>query len=129
MKGDVLGFMHVTVANMLRHLKGKCHALTSRENKLKLDEVNVLWDQNDDIQTYFVKLDKLEEELSNDFDIEWPTSMKIMQAVNKMYDSNQFSEKDMMDWEDKEAADKTWMLYFTRVAVIGNLVFKVVQKI
>ena len=67
------------------------------------------WDQNDDIQAYFVKLDKLEEELSNEFDIEWPTSMKIMQAVNEMYDSNQFSEKDMMDWEDKEAADKMWI--------------------
>ena len=52
---------------------------------------------------------KLEEELLNEFDIEWPTSMKIMQAVNEMYDSNQFSEKDMMDWEDKASAEKTWV--------------------
>ena len=109
MKDDVLGFMHVTVADMLQHLEGQCHALTEREKKEKLQEVNVPWDQNDDIQTYFVKLDKLEEELKNEFDIEWPTSMKIMQAVNEMYDSNQFSEKDMMDWEDKPAPDKTWV--------------------
>ena len=109
MKDDVLGFMHVTVAGMLSHLEGQCHALTEREKKAKLDEVNVPWDQNDDIKTYFVKLDKLEEELLNEFDIEWPTSMKIMQAVNEMYDSNQFEERDMMDWEDKDAAEKTWV--------------------
>ena len=74
--------MHVTVGDMLRHLKEQCRALTSREKREKLKEVTVPWDQNDDIQTYFVKLDKLEEELSNEFDIKWPTSMKIMQAVN-----------------------------------------------
>ena len=48
MKDDVLGFMHVTVADMLRHLEGQCHALTSREKKSKLAEVNVPWDQNND---------------------------------------------------------------------------------
>ena len=109
MKDNTLGFMHVTVADMLRHLKGQYHTITSREKNVKLAEVNVPWDQNDDIQTYFVKLNKLKEEHSNEFDIEWPTSMKIMQAVNEIYDSNQFSEKDMMDWEDKEASDKTWI--------------------
>ena len=48
--------------------------------------------------------------------MEWPTSMKITQAAKKMYESNQFNNQDLRDWEPKSAADKTWVhcqAYFT----------------
>ena len=46
---------------MLDHLEQQCLALTARDKKIKLEDVNLLWDCNDDIETYFVKAEKLEE--------------------------------------------------------------------
>ena len=45
---------------MLDHLEQQCLALTSRDKKMKMKDVNLLWDRDDDIETYFVKADKLE---------------------------------------------------------------------
>jgi len=42
--------------------------------------------------------------------------MKITQAVKQMYESSQFKNRDMRDWERKPAADKAWVhcqAYFT----------------
>ena len=44
----------------------------------------------------FFKADKLEEDLQESYDIEWPTSMKITQAVDEMYRSNMFTKEEMM---------------------------------
>jgi hypothetical protein len=82
---------------MLHHLNKQCLALTGREKKEKMDIINLEWNQDDGIETYFVKADKLEEELLLDYDIIWPTSMKITQVIDQMYASNVFSEDDMMD--------------------------------
>ena len=35
--------------------------------------------------------------------------MKITQVIDQMYTSNVFSEDDMMDWEDKDEDEKTWI--------------------
>lgn len=104
-----MGLSHKTVADVLEHLETQCLALTAREKREKLKETQLPWDHDDDIRTYFTKLDKLEEELKNEYAIDWPTKMKIMQAVNKMYDCCHISKKDMMDWEDKAEADKMWV--------------------
>ena len=45
-----------------------------------MKDVNIPWDRDDDIETYFGKADKLEEELQENYGVEWPTSMKITQA-------------------------------------------------
>ena len=42
--------------------------------------VNIPWDQDDEIETYFVKANKLQEDLQENYVIEWPTSMKITQG-------------------------------------------------
>ena len=49
-------------------------------------------------------MEKLDEELRNEFSIEWAESQKLNQAVNEMYESNQFTQDNMMDWEDKTDA-------------------------
>ena len=48
---------------MLDHLEQQCLALTARDKKVKMKDVNLPWDRDDDIETYFVKADKLEEYL------------------------------------------------------------------
>ena len=45
---------------MLEHLNQQCLALTARAKKTKMKEVNIPWDRNDDIETYFAKAYKLE---------------------------------------------------------------------
>ena len=48
---------------MLDHLEQQCLALTARDKKTKMKDVNLPWDRDDDIETYFVKAEKLEEDL------------------------------------------------------------------
>ena len=65
---------------MLDHLEQQCLALTARDKKMKMKDLNLPWDRDDDIETYFVKADKLEEDLQENYDVECPTSTKITQA-------------------------------------------------
>jgi len=92
---------------MIEHLERQYLVLTNREKKKKLTDTQLPWDADDDIRTYFTKLNKLEEELRDEYNIKWPTSLKILQAVNEMYDSNNFDEKEMMTWEDDD--NQTWV--------------------
>ena len=75
---------------MLGHLERQCLALTARDKKTKIKDVNLPWDRDDDTETYFVKADILEEYLKENYGIEWPTSMKITQAEDGMFRSNMF---------------------------------------
>ena len=85
---------------MLNHIEQQCVALTARDKKTKMKDVNIPWDQDDDIETYFAKVDKLEEDLQENYGIEYPTSMKITQAEDEMYRSNMFSKEELMIWEE-----------------------------
>ena len=75
-----------------------------------MKDVNIPWDRDNDIETSFVKADKLEEDLQENYGIGWPTRMKITQAEDEMYRSNMFSKEELMTWEEKPKADKTWVL-------------------
>ena len=94
---------------MLDHLGQQCLALTARDKKTKMKNVNIPWDRDDDIETYFVKDDKLEEYFQDNYGIECPTSMKITQAEDEMYRSNMFSKEELITWEEKPMSDKTWV--------------------
>ena len=83
---------------MLDHLEHKCLALTVRDKKAKTKDVNLPWDGDDNIEKYFVKADKLEEYLQENYGIKWPTSMKITQAEDEMYWSNMFTKEELMAW-------------------------------
>ena len=105
----LFGFSDKTVAQMLDHLEQQCLALTAREKKTKMKDVNLPWDRDHDIETYFVKAGKLEEDLQENYSIEWKNSMKITQAEDKMYRSNMFSKEELTAWEEKTMANKTWV--------------------
>ena len=116
---ELLEFTHVTLEEMLKHLEEQCHALTSREKATKIKEIWLPWNHADeDIESFFNKLDKLEEELMNDYKVEWPITMKMNHATNELGDSEQFTEEEFMTWEDKEEDEKTWVAlvqYFTKL--------------
>ena len=92
---------------MLDHLEQQCLALTARDKKTKMKDVNLHWDRDDDIKTYFVKAEQFEEEIQENYGIEWPNIMKITQAEDEMYRSNMFSKEELMAWEEKPRAIKT----------------------
>ena len=62
-KNKLFGLAKKTVAQMFDHIEQQYLALTAREKKTKMKDVNLPWDRDDDIETYFVKADKLEENL------------------------------------------------------------------
>ena len=62
-KNELFGFAGKTVAQMLDHLEQQCLALTARDKKIKMKDINLPWDRDDDIETYCVKANKLEEYL------------------------------------------------------------------
>ena len=70
---------------MLNHLEQQCLALTARDKKTKIKDVNLPWDQDDDIETYFVKAEKLEEDLQENYGTKCLTIMKITPAEDEMY--------------------------------------------
>ena len=76
-KNELFGFADKNVAQMLDHLEQQCLALTVQDKKTKMKNFNIPWDQDDDIETYFIKAKKLEEEIQENYGIECPTSMKI----------------------------------------------------
>ena len=78
-KNELFGFSDKTVAQMLNHLEQQCLTLSAQDKKIKMKDVNILWDCDDDIETYSVKADKLEEDLQGKYGIKWPTSMEITQ--------------------------------------------------
>ena len=51
----------------------------------------------------------MEEDLQENYRIELPTIMKIAQAEDEMYRSNMFAKEELMTWEEKPIADKTWV--------------------
>ena len=55
---------------MLNHIEQQCLALTAQDKNIKMKDVNLLWYPDDDIETYLVKADKLEEYLQENYGIE-----------------------------------------------------------
>ena len=107
-KNDLLGFTHVCVSEMLDHLATQCLTITDTEKSAKLTAALKPWSQEDDIDTFFDDLDKIQKDLLDET-ITWPTDQKIIHAMTNMWDSNIFDKRDMRDWERRDEADKGWM--------------------
>ena len=107
-KNDLLGFTHVCVSEMLDHLTTQCLTITDTEKSEKLKAALKPWDHEDDIDTFFDDLDKIQKDLQDEMII-WPTDQKIIHAMKNMWDSNIFDKRDMRDWERRDHADKGWV--------------------
>ena len=69
-KDDVLGLSHLTVADVLDHIESQCLSLTTLEKNQKLGDIRCEWDKNDDIDTFFNKIEKLKDKLTDHYEIE-----------------------------------------------------------
>ena len=77
-KDDLLGFSHLTVNAMLEHLREQCLAVTFKEKKKKLKEINISWDHGDDIRVFLRNIQKLKDQLDDEYGIDW-TEINIVQ--------------------------------------------------
>ena len=106
---NVLGFSHVTVADMLKHLRNHCLAINDVDRAMKLQQVHVRWDTIDNIYTFFTNIKLAAQDLEDNYDIIWPEKMKLIHAVDAMYKSGSFTKAEKVGWENKDEANKTWV--------------------
>jgi hypothetical protein len=109
------GYANMTIKTFFTHLRGGVARLTTKEQEDMKAKIKVVWDQTQDITTFFRRM---EEELAK---VErWsikitPTEM-VNHAVIQMQECGIFERKFLREWEMKPANEKEWAAmktYFT----------------
>jgi hypothetical protein len=113
-----IGFGDLTVLEMIDHLclKMAIKMTTAQKHKYKTMGYNNLWDPTTSITAYFTQLNRFQVSLGNR-SIAMSKAEKTMVAGAQMWQSKMFTEDQMVAWENKPAAQKTWAVlqaYFTK---------------
>lgn len=110
------GYAHVTPRQFLDHLRTDVAKLTTRERNELKNRIHIEWNQPEDIETFFKKMEEALY-IAEKWDVTIDAQDMLNHAVLQMEDSNLFDSDFMMDWEEKEEHEKTWNLmkvYFTK---------------
>jgi len=112
-----IGFGDITVLQMIDHLRLKTaiRMTTAQKFEYKSAGYNSPWDPTTSITAYFTQLDRFQVSLG-DRGIATSDQEKTMAAGAQMWQSEMFTEDQMVVWENKPAADQTWaalQAYFT----------------
>jgi hypothetical protein len=102
---------------MILHLREKTaiKMTTSQKFKYKAEGYGKQWDPTTSITAYFTALDKFRTSLA-DRGISTSVDKMTMAAGARMWESEMFTEDQMVTWENKTAAQQTWQAlqdYFT----------------
>jgi hypothetical protein len=108
-KDDVLGFLVVTVRDMLNQLESRCLAISDHDEAKKIRQAHADWDKNDDIWTFFQLLNQIKDNLEDDYGIIWLVELKIIVAMEAIYKSGSFDKTELKEWENQDEDDKTWV--------------------
>ena len=117
LKKQYIGFGDSTILTMLDHLRQKTaiKMTTAQKYEYKTHGYNTPWDPTTSIRAYFTTLDRFQILLA-DRGISTSEAEKTMAAGAQMWQSEMFTEDQMLLWENKQAADQTWVAlqaYFT----------------
>ena len=117
LKKQYIGFGDSTILTMLDHLRQKTaiKMTTAQKYEYKTTGYNTPWDPTTSITAYFTSLDRFQISLT-DRGISTSEAEKTMAAGAQMWQSEMFTEDQMLSWENKPAADQTWAAlqsYFT----------------
>ena len=117
LKKQYIGFGDSTILTMLDHLRQKTaiKMTTAQKHEYKTTGYNTPWDPTTSITAYFTSLDRFQISLT-DRGISTSVAEKTMAAGAQMWQSEMFTEDQMLSWENKPAADQTWVTlqsYFT----------------
>ena len=94
---------------MMKYLREKfCVKMTTMEkDTFKRSKYLTKWDTTECITNYWKHLDKLATKLG-ERNIATSEEEKVMAAVARMWESEFFTDKNLIKWEKKEAANQTW---------------------
>ncbi len=112
-----IGFGDSTVLEMINHLRLKTSIkmTMSQKHEYKTMGYNNPWDPTMSITAYFTQLDRFQVSLG-DCGIAMSKAKKTMAAGAQMWQSEMFTEDQMVAWENKPWAQQTWAVlqaYFT----------------
>ena len=109
LKKPYVGYNSTTVHAMFEHLYNKTAVkMTEKDKQDYLNEGYATnWDGSGDLQAYFAEIDRFELTLP-DRGLDVPTGRKVLAVGAMMWDSGQFTSKQMHTWENKPPVDKTW---------------------
>ena len=104
---NIIGFTKVLAMDLLEHLATKCIKLTKPERNREIKIVEEPWNQEEELSTYFEYLDYKQERLDK-LKITWDDDLNITQEVQKMYNSEAFTEEELIDYEENPEVQKYW---------------------
>jgi hypothetical protein len=117
LKKQYIGFSDTTVLQMINHLRLKTAIMmtTAQKFEYKTNVYNTPWDPTTSITTYFTQLGRFQVSLG-DRGIATSDQEKTMAAGAQMWQSEMFTEDQMVAWENRTSATQTWtelQTYFT----------------
>ncbi len=117
LKKQYINFGDSTIHSMILHLREKMaiKMMTSQKFEYKAEGYGKQWDPTTSITAYFTTLDKFRISLANR-GISTSVNEMTMAAGARMWESEMFTEDQMVAWENKTAAQQTWQAlqdYFT----------------
>jgi hypothetical protein len=117
LKKQYINFGDATIHSIIKHLREKTaiKMMTSQKYDYKTEGYKKAWDPARSITAYFTGLDKFQISLA-DHSISTSIKEKAMAAGAQMWESEIFTEDQMVAWENRPAANQTWknlQTYFT----------------
>jgi len=117
LKKQYIGFGNTTVLQMIDHLHLKTAIMmtTAQKFEYKTNGYNTPWDPTTSITAYFTQLDRFQVSL-RDRGIVTSDQEKMMAVGAQLWQSEMFTEDQMVAWENKTSATQTWaalQTYFT----------------
>jgi hypothetical protein len=118
LKKQYIGFGNMTILAMIDHLRLKTaiRMTTAQKYEFKTNGCKTPWDPTMSITAYFTLLDCFQV-LLGDCRIATSNSEKTMAAGAQMWQSEMFTEDQMVVWENRGAMAQTWaalQTYFTK---------------
>ena len=86
---------HVTVAKMPNQLESHNLAINNGDKAKKLRAAHAIWDQTNNIHTFFGWLDQIKEDLDNDYGAKCPDKLTLINAIEGIYTSRVFDKKEL----------------------------------
>jgi hypothetical protein len=104
-----IGFRDTMVLGMIDHLclKTAIKMTTAQKHEYRTKRYNNPWDPATSITAYFTQLDRFQVSLS-DCGIATSKEEKTMAVGAQMWNSEMFTEDQMVAWENKTMAQQTW---------------------
>ena len=104
---EYLGYANQTIKSVLTHIRNNYCTVTTLDRKKAKADFNQLWSGSGHI-TKFDKQIKKKASWCKEVGVKIEDSDKVQVYVESMYSIDMFDDKEMNDWENKPAADKTY---------------------